>query len=478
MEKQGFNRTINQGDKSTYNEINNFIVNSVDYQKLIKEIADLKEDISEASSDERRQKKRADLAKAQERLTQMKDAVAILYEKFNHLELNTELRRKAKEHFDKGMFREADAILKEELLTSELDKIIFREQQLEKEKENLLNSRKQLAEEFIVKAQIQGALYDNPNWFEKACNYYREALRAHKSADNLFSFAYFLRKNSRISEAKANYQESLDIYRTLAKNEPDVYLPYVAVTLNNLASLQQDLGDFKTAKENYLESLDIRRKLAKNEPDVYLPDVAVTLNNLALLQQALGDFETAKENYLESLDIRRKLAKNEPDVYLPDVALTLNNLASLQKDLGYFKTAKENYLESLDIYRKLAKNEPDVYLPYVAVTLNNLALLQKALGDFKTAKENFLESLDIRRKLAKNEPDVYLPYVAVTLNNLAMFYTEAIPNKDIAVNLALEAFDILYPIYKKAHYLEQYYNNIISLLEYYEYDINSLLNKG
>ncbi|NTW54683.1 MAG: tetratricopeptide repeat protein [Chlorobaculum sp.] len=46
---------------------------------------------------------------------------------------------------------------------------------------------------------------------------------------------------------------------------------YVAMTLNNLANLQQDTNEFEAAERGYREALQIRRELAETNPQVFLP---------------------------------------------------------------------------------------------------------------------------------------------------------------------------------------------------------------
>jgi len=63
------------------------------------------------------------------------------------------------------------------------------------------------------------------------------------------------------------YTEALDIHRALAKDNPAVFRPYVANTLNNLAVLvMADSQRRIEAEELYIEALDIRRAQAKDRP--------------------------------------------------------------------------------------------------------------------------------------------------------------------------------------------------------------------
>ena len=74
----------------------------------------------------------------------------------------------------------------------------------------------------------------------------------------------------------------MQIYRTLAEDNPHAYLPDVAMTLNNLANLQQAQNEYGATQGNYEEALQIYRSIAEDNPYAYLPDVAMTLVNLSI----------------------------------------------------------------------------------------------------------------------------------------------------------------------------------------------------
>ncbi len=92
----------------------------------------------------------------------------------------------------------------------------------------------------------------------------------------------------------------------------------------------------------------------------------------------------------------------------------------------------------------------------MATTLNNLVILQKAKTEFAAALGNFEEALRIERKLASENPKTYLPKVARTVINLSIFYLESMPNKEKSIALAIEAVEILLPVYEQMPYLENY----------------------
>ena len=239
--------------------------------------------------------------------------------------------------------------------------------------------------------------------------------------DNLMGLDYSSLKD--FSAAEKLQQEALKICRELAQNDSDAYLPDLALSCSNLASLLQDVHSFKEAEKLHREALKIRRDLAEKSHDAYLSDLSNSCNNLALLLHDTDSFREAEELHREALKIRRNLAEKNPDAYLPDLATSCNNLASLLQDVHSFKEAEKLHREALKIRRDLAEKNPDVYLPSLAISCSNLAALLYNTGSFKEAEELHREALKIRRNLAEKNPDAYLPDLATSCNNLAtLFY--------------------------------------------------------
>lgn len=240
--------------------------------------------------------------------------------------------------------------------------------------------------------------------------------------------------------AEEEYKETLEIYRNLAKVNPEAYLPNVATTLNNLAVLYWNLNRHDIAEVEYKEALEIYRNLAKANPDAFLPFVATTLNNLGVQHNYLNQREIAEADFKEALEIRRKLAKDNPDDYLPDIAVTLNNLANLHNVNNQPELAEGEYKEALEIRRNLANENPNAYLPDFAETLNNLAVLHSDLNRLEIAEAEYKEALIIRRNLTKDNPNAYLGDVAMTLFNIAILRLRD-HRKDEAKEACEEALD-------------------------------------
>ena len=290
-----------------------------------------------------------------------------------------------------------------------------------KQKEELsVNSLNELLKEWLLLART----YDMKNDYEKAKNYYEKVINGDTTnAKNIFEFANYLHKIKEYTLAEKQYRQCLEIYWALEKENPKVYLPDVATTLNNLAVIHKTVNEYPKALKEYEEALEIRKKLADENAKTHLPDVATTLNNLANLHLDINEHPKASIEFEESLEIYRKLAVENPNAYLSYIATTLNNLANLHYIIKEYSKALEKYEEALKIRRKLATENPKVHLPDVAMILNNLGNLHYAINEYPKALKEYEEALEIRRKLAEENPKAYLPDVATTLNNLGTLHS-------------------------------------------------------
>ncbi|MEU5187218.1 tetratricopeptide repeat protein [Streptomyces klenkii] len=208
-------------------------------------------------------------------------------------------------------------------------------------------------------------------------------------------------------------------YRLMAEANPDTYLPYLAVSLNNLSVRLGAVGRWAEGLTAIEEAVRIRRTLAENNPDAYLPDLAASLNNLSADLAKVGRRKEGLTPIEEAVRIRRTLAENNPDAYLPDLAMSLNNLSADLAKVGRRKEGLTPIEEAVGHYRTLAEANPDAYLPYLAVSLNNLSAGLGEVGRWAEGLTVIEEAVRIRRTLAENNPDAYLPDLAASLNNLS-----------------------------------------------------------
>jgi tetratricopeptide (TPR) repeat protein len=276
-----------------------------------------------------RLKQSAKLNELRKRLEDFKADVFRLHELFTRIPINTERLRLAKEHFDKGEFREADAVLKAEEINADVAQHKARRaaalETVAAEDQNLA----ELANEFLLKGQLAlvSPVPEGGSRFKQAEQWFEQALAAARTAEVLFEYTLFLKEHNAFRRAEPLCQEALKQYRSLAAANPEAFLPRVAGTLNNLAVLHRQTNAFGPALDAYEEALQIFRSLAEVSQEAFLPRVAVTLNNLAMLHSDQNAFGPALEEYEEALKIRRSLAEASPEAFLPDVAETLINLS-------------------------------------------------------------------------------------------------------------------------------------------------------
>ena len=207
------------------------------------------------------------------------------------------------------------------------------------------------------------------------------------------------------------------------RSPPEVFLPDLATSLNNLSIRQSDNGDRAGALTSIQEAVQLRRTLAEARPEVFLPDLATSLNNLSNQQSDNGDRAGALTSIQEAVQLRRALAEARPEVFLPDLATSLNNLSIRQSDNGDRAGALTSIQEAVQLRRALAEARPEVFLPDLATSLNNLSIQQSDNGDRAGALTSIQEAVQLRRALAEARPEVFLPDLAMSLNNLADILT-------------------------------------------------------
>ncbi|AKB34756.1 hypothetical protein MSSAC_0166 [Methanosarcina siciliae C2J] len=200
---------------------------------------------------------------------------------------------------------------------------------------------------------------------------------------------------------------------------------YVEATLNYLAGLYRDMGNYDKALLLFQRDLEISEKLL----DPQDPYLAITLNNFAGFYSQLGDYEKALPLFQRALEIREKMLNSQD----PAIATTLNNLADFYRKIGYYEKALPLFQRALGIIEKVLDPQ-DLYL---AGALNNLAALYDSMGDYEKALSLYQRALEI---FEENWGPQH-PYVATILNNLAVLY-DSMGDYEIAVPLYQRSLEI------------------------------------
>ena len=93
--------------------------------------------------------------------------------------------------------------------------------------------------------------------------------------------------------AEADFSESLDIRRELAKENPSAFRPELALTLIGRGSFFILNNQSKKAEADFSDALDIQRAVAEENPDVFGDTFARNVLLVAGNFQAIGNFRRA-----------------------------------------------------------------------------------------------------------------------------------------------------------------------------------------
>ena len=217
------------------------------------------------------------------------------------------------------------------------------------------------------------------------------------------------------AEALATAGEAVTLYRELvqrnSQDNPDAFLPDLAMSLNNLAKRQSEVGQWAEALATAGEAVTLYRELVQRNRDAFLPNLAMSLNNLANRQSEVGQRAEALATAGEAVTLRRELVQRNPDAFLPDLASSLNNLATIQSEVGQRAEALATAGEAVTLYRELVQrnpqDNPDAFLPDLAGSLNNLANRQSEVGQRAEALATAGEAVTLYRELVQRNPDAF-----------------------------------------------------------------------
>jgi len=178
--------------------------------------------------------------------------------------------------------------------------------------------------------------------------------------------------------------------------------PRVARSLQNLAAVMIETGDYDGARQHLEEALSIRR----DEGDDY--EISLVLENLAVVDYQSGSLAGAERGFEAALAMRRSVLGDD---HL-DVATGLNNLAIVLTAQERFDEAERRYEESLAMYRRLLGDEH----ASVARAINNLGMFFYRQTRYEEAEARFREAARLNEAaLGADHPEV-----AANLNNLGL----------------------------------------------------------
>ena len=147
------------------------------------------------------------------------------------------------------------------------------------------------------------------------------------------------------------------------------------------------------------EAVAMYRKLAEAKPDAFLPYLAMSLNNLSIRLGVVGRQEEGLRAAEEAVKMCRKLAADKPEGFLPYLATSLSNLGSHLGGLGRAEAGLKAVEESVELLRELTTVGPPYLLSHLATTLTRRSWLLDQLGRPDEARATAEEAMAIRSRL-------------------------------------------------------------------------------
>lgn len=205
------------------------------------------------------------------------------------------------------------------------------------------------------------------------------------------------------------------------------FLDFRARAYNNLAYYYEHYkNDIHSALIYNYKALDLRKKIKDKQ------GVALSLNNIAYIYQNVGDINKAISFHLKALKIREEINN------LSDIAYSLNNLGSIYLKQDEFDKAIEFYSKAMRIRKKIGDKKG------LAESYHNQANVHLKTHDFDKAIHNFRLSLDIANEIGEKR------HISVVENQLGSVYLDILEKnrqsyapheEDSLLNLALDHFN-------------------------------------
>ena len=156
------------------------------------------------------------------------------------------------------------------------------------------------------------------------------------------------------------------------------------------------------------------RALSQNNPDRYLPELAINLKRLAGFYLPADRVEEALSAVEESVEIYRRLPSSALDELRPELADSLSEYGRILSHLGRHREALAAAGESVEIMGGLARQAPGAYDQGLAVALHRLSDALRAFGQYDDqAVAALREALDIRRNSVPETGDEALGEVSL-----------------------------------------------------------------
>jgi tetratricopeptide (TPR) repeat protein len=223
-----------------------------------------------------------------------------------------------------------------------------------------------------AEAPLQEALHLSQNDFGAA---------SQESGRALWALGVLRYRQNRFADAKELYNRSLDILETTSAPATDV-----SALLDDLAQVYVSDQKWALAKQTYERALEVDRRVLGDDH----PRVAMRLNNLAVVAQNIDDLKLAESLFRDAI---RRDERAYGDQH-PETGLARGNYGLLLWREGRLAEAEPLLRSALDVVLKLYG--PNNY--NVAYARVSLAMLLHDQGNLPAAENEFRQALAVYDK--------------------------------------------------------------------------------
>jgi tetratricopeptide (TPR) repeat protein len=199
------------------------------------------------------------------------------------------------------------------------------------------------------------------------------------------------------------FGELLDIYRELAIANPQQYEPTLAACMLDYAELLRKRKDFVGAQKAYDQALQGYCSLERNNPGGFQARIAAVYEDRFLMYADQGKWKEADGDSQAGLSRLRSLAHANPTAYEPLLGGALNNMTFSYFKRGQFEQAGKYAEQAITLYRRLLAANPSVFgIPL----LNNLMWLAQ-IRDIR--KSDTSKVCELVQEALRVNPEPQLP---------------------------------------------------------------------
>ena len=217
-----------------------------------------------------------------------------------------------------------------------------------------------------------------------------------------------------IKQSEQSFKKALKTSQTIAVNIINdskicKYLELVTMPLKYISERQKELGLLKDCLKTYRTMVDLERK---ESDEVSASSLEFSMDHLAELYKEDGNFKEAEKIYLEELALSFKDAEYDPEACLLCEISNLTKLAILYRDFGHYRKSEDTFLKILERNKAQLEENEVAYLCQEVSALKDYALLKQKQGLYSEAKHLLSQALLDYEQVKEMNPEFYNERIA------------------------------------------------------------------